>query len=67
MIIDEIYNELVENQKGGARHRNLINLLRNANHNGCDISEDQTMICAMFETGIIIVAPYGIIRKYNIK
>jgi hypothetical protein len=61
--MDKIFQHLKELQNGGARHRTLVQELRNAKHQGCDVSEDSTMIVAYFEDGVIIVAPYGVITK----
>jgi len=64
--MDDVFKELQERQAGGARHRNLVEYLRNTKHSGCDVSEDGTMIITYFADGsAILVAPYGIIKKLN--
>ena len=58
MTPQEIFNELKEMAKGGSRHQYMVDYLRASDHNGYDISDDQTLVVAYFNGVTIILAPY---------
>lgn len=63
---DEILKYINESISGGGKHSNQVAELRAANHIGCDISEDKTMIIAYFENRkAIMLAPYSIVKVFN--
>jgi len=66
MTRDDYFDELLKMKNGGAKHRALVDYLQRTNHKGFDISDDASMVCAFFNNGIIIISPYGIVRKFNL-
>ena len=62
--MEEVYKELIARRDGGGRHRNLIEYIQRTKHNGCDRSEDDTMIMVYYKEGGIMIAPYHIIHKF---